>query len=159
MRKSSIFTSVLTFLLVTFSALQIANAQNFTRTVKVGPDSVTLKVLPAESFKGPNAKMAWDDGAKPVLLSHSPAPNHHLVAFIKKGERPVEKANVKIRYRQLMPAKGEWKSLPVARMHVAGKGLATTHFGNNVNLKPGGYEVKVTVNNNAPALFLFKLKK
>ncbi len=39
-----------------------------------------------------------------------------------------------------------WTKLPVVRMHVRGKGKKTTHFGNNVYLAPGNYEVRVKVN-------------
>jgi len=50
----------------------------------------------------------------------------------------------------------KWWTLPVARMHVRGKGPATTHFGNNVKLMPGSYEVKVSVNGKV-AMFHFSL--
>jgi hypothetical protein len=44
-------------------------------------------------------------------------------------------------------------SLPVVRMHVAGKERSTTHFGNNLRMEPGRYDVRVTVNGEAPATF------
>ena len=55
--------------------------------------------------------------------------------------------------------KSDWTSLPVARMHVSGKGLETTHYGNNVWLAEGKYEARVTVNNNPSAVFQFSLTK
>lgn len=135
-----------------------ARAQNITQTAMAGPYSVTLKVLPAEAFQGSKAEMARDGGAQPALL-HGPAhPNHHMVAFLKKDGKPVERARVEIRYRSLPARMGGWNTLPVVRMHVVGKGLATTHFGNNVQLSPATYEVRVSVNGEGPATFRFVLE-
>jgi hypothetical protein len=134
-----------------------AHAQNISQTAMAGSYSVNLKVLPAEAFRGPHAAMARDGGAEPNFL-HGPAhPNHHLVAFLKKDGKPVEHARVEISYRSLASSSGGWTALPVVRMHIVGKGLATTHFGNNVTLAPGGYEARVTVNGEGPATFRFTL--
>lgn len=140
------------FVLCAFSLS--ANEKAISKTQEEGKYTITLKVLPPESFTGPNAEMVWDGGAKPVELSSKPSPNHHLVTFIIKGAEPVEKADVAIQYRK---KEGHWISLPVARMHVSGKGLETTHFGNNVYLAPGDYEVQVSVDKSRPALFHIKL--
>lgn len=149
----------MTFSFVGLLTPNTSRAQNISKTAKAGPVSVMLKVLPAETFRGPHATMVRDAGARPMLLSHSPKPNHHLVVFLKRDKKPVEVANVTILYREYAPAKGKWTLLPVVRMHVSGKSLATTHFGNNVNLKPGDYEVIVVVNHYQPADFHFKLPK
>lgn len=135
-----------------------ARAQMVSQTAMAGSYSVTLKVLPAESFTGAKAAMAWDGGAPAVHLNADPAPNRHLVAFVKKSGKAVEKATVQIRYRPLSPKPGDWQTLPVARMHEAGKGPATTHFGNNVYLAPGQYEAQVQVNGSGEATFHFTLK-
>lgn len=136
-------------------APRAANAQNVSKTdsnpnvsktAKAGAYSVTLKVLPAESFVGVNHEMARDGGAEPDAVEATPVPNHHLVAFVKSDGKPVEDAAVKIRYRETSPRETDWKSLPVVRMHVAGKSLETTHYGNNVQLEKGSYEAKVVVN-------------
>ena len=127
------------------------------KTEVTGPYTVTLKVLPAESFTGPKAEMAWDAGAKPVTLDSAASPNHHMVAFVERDGHPMEEATVTIRYRQEEPGMPEWRMLPVARMHVAGKGAATTHYGNNVRLEPGRWSVEVTVDGSQPALFHFTL--
>ena len=119
-----------------------------------GPYSVTLKVLPPESFEGPKAEMAWDGGAKPMPVGAPANPNHHLVAFIERSGKPVADAKVTIAFEQKGATSG-WQTLPVARMHVAGKGPSTTHFGNNVMLKPGSYEARVTANGNDSATFEF----
>lgn len=136
-----------------------AQAQKISKTAKTGDYSITLKVLPAESFTGPGAEMARDGGAEPNDVNGPEHPNHHLVAFVKAEGKPVEKATVSIRYREVSPARGEWMSLPVVRMHVAGKGLQTTHYGNNVKLSPGKYEARVSVNGSEPAVFHFSLSK
>jgi len=82
-------------------------------------------------------------------------PNHHLVVFIKKDGKPVEDAQVAMAYRE--SGRKEWRELPVARMHVAGKGAETTHYGNNVYLAPGKYEVRVTVARVTSATFHISL--
>lgn len=136
-----------------------AHAQTVVKTAMAGSYSVTLRVLPAESFAGPHAAMARDAGAQPDLLSAAVHPNHHLVAFVKKAGKPVEDAKVSIGYRETSPKKGSWIALPVVRMHVKGKSLATTHYGNNVKLAPGHYDVRVSVNGSKPATFSIALAK
>ncbi|MGC9159480.1 MAG: hypothetical protein ACP5FH_10860 [Terracidiphilus sp.] len=69
----------------------------------------------------------------------------------------MENADVTIRYRQISPRKSAWTTFPVVRMHVAGKGLETTHYGNNLHLNPGGYVVRVTVDGGSPVVFRFFL--
>lgn len=91
--------------------------------------------------------MARDSGAMAMAVSGPAHPNHHLVVFIKKNGKPLENAHVTIAYRQSQWA--HWKELPVARMHVAGKGPETTHYGNNVDLAPGKYEVRVKAEGNS----------
>ncbi|GET22842.1 hypothetical protein JCM18694_30880 [Prolixibacter denitrificans] len=118
-----------------------------------------MKVLPAETFEGAGAEMKWDGGASAVTMNSAPKPNHHLVAFLKEGGKPVENASVMISYRELSPEKSDWTSLPVCRMHVAGKGMDTAHFGNNLWLAKGEYEARVTVNKNPAVTFHFELTK
>jgi hypothetical protein len=133
-------------------------AENVSQTANAGPYTITLKVLPAESFMGPHAEMMRDGGAKADAMNGAGHPNHHLVAFVNEGDKPVENATVSISYRRLSPKKGSWMKLPVARMHVVGKGSDTTHYGNNVRLEPGSYEARVTVNGTAHASFHFTLE-
>lgn len=129
-----------TALLVPHSALAQAVSQN----AMAGKYSVTLKVLPAEAFKGSGAEMVRDGGAQPETVNGPKHPNHHMVVFVKDNGKPVENAHVKISYR--MGNSGKWWKLPVVRMHVKGKGRGTTHYGNNVMLKQGNYAVMVKVN-------------
>ncbi|MGA9885486.1 MAG: hypothetical protein WBQ34_17350 [Candidatus Acidiferrales bacterium] len=120
-----------------------SGAQNIDKIARSGAYTINLKVLPAESFEGSHPAMVHDGGAMPILIDGPEHPDHHLVVFIKKNGEPVENAQVAVTYKQSRGA--HWKRLPVARMHVAGKGPETTHYGNNVNLAPGKYEVRVTV--------------
>jgi len=136
---------------------RIVSAQTVSETGTAGKYSLTLKVLPAESFEGAHAEMARDGGAMANMAGGAAAPNHHLVVFVKENDKPVKGAKVTISYRQLSPKKGKWLSLPVARMHVAGKGMESTHYGNNVKLAPGSYEARVMVNGEGPATIHFSL--
>ncbi len=132
-----------------------AQAQNVSSTAMAGAYSVTLRVLPAEAFTGPQAMMVRDSGAEPEHVDGPMHPNHHMVAFIKENGAPVENATVEISYRRVSSMMGAWSHLPVVRMHVAGKGMATTHYGNNLMLRPGNYEARVTVNGRASGLMHF----
>ncbi|HKI70525.1 MAG TPA: hypothetical protein VKA67_13125 [Verrucomicrobiae bacterium] len=160
-KELTISSSIVVALALALGALFVpstARAQKISKQAKAGAYSVTLKVLPAESFKGPNAAMARDGGAQPNQIKGPEHPNHHLVVFVKLGGKPVEDANVSISYRELSPNQGAWLELSVVRMHEAGKSLRTTHYGNNVKLSPGSYEARVTVNGGPSADFHFKLK-
>ena len=122
---------------VAFGGLLMAGAiqaQTVSLTSVAGAYTVNVKVLPAESFRGPGAAMARDGGAQPKFLNGSAHPNHHLVAFVSKSRQPVEDAAVKIRYRRLSPKPGAWITVPVVRMHVSGKGAATTHVARHFSL-------------------------
>lgn len=161
MRKYiSISSPLIAALTIAFGSLLLtcaAHAQAVSKTAMAGPYSVTLRVLPPEAFQGAHAPMERDAGAKPNYVNGPEHPNHHLVAFIKENGKPVEMGNVTIRYRQLSPKQSGWKTLPIVRMHVAGKNMGTTHYGNNVNLPAGNYEAQVTVNGSAPATVRFTL--
>ncbi len=153
------FAGVFLLALGALFAPAVAPAQTISQTAKAGAAVVTLKVLPAESFTGPMAMMVRDGGAEPVLLKSSVDPNHHLVVFVSKSGKPVEDAAVVLLYRQVSPRMGAWTKLPVVRMHVAGKGLESTHYGNNLRLDAGRYEARVTVNGSGPAIFRFSLPR
>jgi len=115
-------------------------------TTDVGPYTITLKVLPAETFSGSHAAMSWDGGAQPVEVGGDAGPNHHMVIFVERDGTPVENAQIDMRYRKAdSDQKSSWRNLPVARMHARGEGRQTTHFGNNLTLPAGRYEVRVDI--------------
>jgi len=160
---SSSFTMALTLALGTLLVPGSVHAQNISKTAKAGAYTVTLEVLPPEAFTGADAPMVRDGGAAPNTVNGPAHPNHHLVAFVKKDGQPVEDATVTISYRKASSGtddtskSGDWTQLDVVRMHAAGKGLATTHYGNNVHLAAGTYDVRVSVNGSAPASFEISL--
>lgn len=154
--RSFSLASTLLLVLGTAGIAHAAGQQAISKTQQAGPYSVTLKVLPPESFTGSSAEMAWDGAAKPVTLGAPANPNHHLVAFIERDGKPLENADVAIVYQRKGSASG-WQTLPVARMHVAGEGPSTTHFGNNVQLEPGDYQARVTVDGKDSATFEFTI--
>lgn len=157
MRFRPLFTLALIIAFGELFAVGAAKAQAVSKTARAGVYSVNLKVLPAESFTGPKAEMVHDAGAAPVLINGPEHPNRHMVVFIERGGKPVENATVSIQYRMLSPHAGKWMKLPVAQMHMAGKTLATTHYGNNLKLEPGSYEARVTVNKTSTATIRFTL--
>jgi hypothetical protein len=154
---SSFFILVLAFAITSLLLPMAAHAANISKTAVAGTYSVTLKVLPAESFSGPKAEMARDGGAEPNKLNGPAHPNHHMVAFVTEGGKPVENATVAISYRRLSSRMSQWMNLPIVKMHLAGEGLDTTHYGNNLELSSGSYVVRVTVNGKDHAMFHFSL--
>lgn len=157
MKKIWISTTALALTLCGFLGASPAYSDmGVKQTVKTPFGSVTLMVMGAEAFSGPDAPMVWDGGAAPVELNGPEHPNHHMVVFLTEEGRPVENAMVEMRYRR-SSMNADWVTLPVARMHHAGQGLASTHFGNNVFLENGSYVTEVRVNGSAPISFTYDL--
>ena len=115
-----------------------------------GPYRIELDVLPAESFVSPAAAaggtvevgMVRLGGAAPA----SPAmTNHHLVAhvFNRATGRALTRADVRIHYK-LSGAPIPPVVVPIVRMEAVGQGPQSTHYGNNVRMGPGAYDVVVT---------------
>jgi hypothetical protein len=157
MRKILPCALSLALLLLGATIATAKSTRRVSETEMTGPYTITLKVLPAESFSGQHAAMTWDGGAKAVLLNSPLEPNHHLVVFVKRDGKPLEDASVVIRYREIKPKESDWATLPVARMHVTGKSLATTHYGNNAELTHGTYTADVAVDGSQAAVFHFRL--
>ena len=152
-----------TALIVAFGELYVAGAattqtQNVNKTVMDGAYSVTLKVLPAEYFKGPKQTMVRESGAAPVAVQGAEHPNHHLVVFVKDDGKPVENAKVTIDYRKISPKETNWTAVATTRMDVKGVGVSSTHYGNNVKLNPGSYQARVDVNGDTVTV-PFKLQR
>lgn len=111
--------------------------------------TITLKLLPAEQFTHvvkPSTRGEMHVLAGPGRPLPAGKANHHLVVFLQHDGRPATNAKVTLQYRLQKPHHAAWRNVPVVRMDVAGKGVQTTHYGNNVLLKPGRYEFYVTVN-------------
>ena len=133
------------------------------QTQSIGQITIRLMLFPAEPFiaatasaaSGASDAMIAVSGAAPVRLDSDPRPNHHLIARIldRSTGSALTNAKVRISYRRLGSADTQRHSLPIAVMQIAGKGPASTHYGNNVRLAPGRYDVRVTVDGRASADF------
>jgi hypothetical protein len=136
-----------------------AYAADAMQSKTVGDYRVELHVLPAEPFfskadiAARNIKegMEIEGGAPPVPPDADSHPNHHLVihVFDKKTSKAVTDATVTMNFVALdAKAKpiGAPSEVPVVVMQAVGKGPASTHYGNNVTMPTGRYDVTVTVN-------------
>ena len=152
------------WLLIAVLAAAIAGAVRRTprtscRRKRLGPYRVELHVLPAEPFfskadvaaKNVKEGMEIEGGAAPVAPDADSHPNHHLVVhvFDKQTGKVIADATVTMSFASL-DAQGKPGGAPsdvaVVVMQAIGKGPASTHYGNNVTMPAGRYDVAVTVN-------------
>jgi len=115
-----------------------------------GPYRIELDLLPAEPFVSPAAAasgtvtegMVALGGAPPVAASMA---DRHLVAhvFNRATGRALTHADVRITYK-LSGAAMAPVVVPIVRMEAVGKGPQSTHYGNNVRMHSGAYDVVVT---------------
>ena len=95
--------------------------------------------------------MEIEGGAAPVMLDAASHPNHHLIVhvFDKKTGQALTDATVTMKFASMNgkggPA-GAPVDVPVVVMQAIGKGPSSTHYGNNVTMPAGRYQVTVTVN-------------
>jgi hypothetical protein len=69
--------------------------------------------------------------------------------FDKVTGKAITGAQVKMEYRPVTSGgehAGSVSQVPVTEMRVIGQGPSTTHYGNNVSLNPGTYEVTIQAN-------------
>ena len=132
-----------------------------------GSYRVVLGFLPAEPFytaeqvqqEHVTDGMMIVGGATPVPPNAASRPNHHLVFHIfDAAGNAVRGAHVTIAYA---PTAGDATGtnvtqVPVVEMQAVGKGPESTHYGNNVTLAPGTYNVMVTVNDSSSTTFVVK---
>ncbi len=145
-------------LLTTIAHADRVNAADVMNTKSIGPYRVELHVLAGESFfskqdvaaKNLTEGMEIEGGAGPVMLDAPSHPNHHLVVsvFDKKSGHTLANAVVTMNFvpvdRRGSP-EGAAVEVPVVVMQAIGKGPASTHYGNNVTMPAGRYQVTVTV--------------
>jgi hypothetical protein len=136
-----------------------AFALDVMRTKTARAYRVELHVLPAEPFfskedvavKHVKDGMEVEGGATPVMLDAASHPNHHLVVHVFGGKtrQAITDATVTMSYAPLdrkgVPASARVE-VPVVVMQAIGKGPSSTHYGNNVTMSPGRYQVTVFVN-------------
>lgn len=94
-------------------------------------------------------------GAQP--MAEDAHPNCHLIVHIYdvQTDKPLSDAKVSMKYQALDKEgapQGAATDVPVVIMQVIGKGAETTHYGNNVVLPDGTYDVTV-VANGKPTVF------
>lgn len=137
-----------------------AKADSSMQRRTVGPYRVELHVLPAEPFftkddvanKNVKSGMQIEGGAAPVALDADSRPNHHLVVHIfrRRSRTVVTDATVTMSFVAVddkgKPT-GKVVDVPVVVMQAIGGGPASTHYGNNVTMPPGPYQVVVNVDN------------
>jgi hypothetical protein len=135
------------------------NAGNVIKTAIVGGMRIELNILPAEPFftadevatKKVQEGMLIISGAEPLSLEAETRPNRHLVVHIfhTKTGKAIPTSKVSMNFQQT-DAKGKpiGKSVnvPIVIMQVIGKGLESTHYGNNVVMPAGCYSVTVVAN-------------
>jgi hypothetical protein len=158
-------------LVAAVSAISAAEAQMMppaaTTAQMAGPYRVVLGFLPAEPFYTADQVqqghvtdgMMVVGGAAPVPLNAASHPNHHLVFHIfDAAGNAVQGAHVTIVYASVPgePSAIGPTQLPVVEMQAVGKGPQSTHYGNNVTLPPGTYDVTVTVNGTNSTTFVVK---
>ena len=158
MRKFMFFIQTAT---IFFFACSTVQANHVMIDTTLGSLRVELHVLPAEPFftkdevsagKGTEGMLIMG-GAKPLALDANPHPNHHLVihVFDTKTGKAITNAKVKIDFQSLDKNGNLFGTLiqtPIVVMQVIGKGAQSTHYGNNVIMPDGPYNVSVVVNGN-----------
>jgi hypothetical protein len=162
---------VLIALIAAAAAMPPAEAQMMppaaTTAQMAGPYRVVLGFLPAEPFytaeqvqQGHLTEgMMVVGGAAPVPPDAASHPNHHLVFHVfDAAGNAVQGARVTIVYASAAGATSAIgpTQLPVVEMQAVGKGPQSTHYGNNVTLPPGTYNVTVTVNGTNSTTFVVK---
>ena len=135
------------------------DARNVMKTTIAGGMRIELHVLPAEPFftadevnlKKVKEGMLIISGAEPLSLDSNTHPNRHLVVHIfdTKTGKAITTATVSINFQKLN-AKGKPTGnsidVPIVIMQVIGKGLESTHYGNNVAMPAGTYSITVVAN-------------
>jgi len=158
MCKLSIMIQTVFILIIAF--VVSAGAKNVMKTATVGDIRIELHVLPAEPFftaseaaaKKAKSGMLIISGAEPLSLEANTHPDHHLVVHIfdAKTNKAITDAKVSMNFQQLDAKRklvGTPTNVPIVVMQAIGKGVESTHYGNNVVMPAGSYSVSVVVNN------------
>lgn len=96
-------------------------------------------------------------GARPVQPNDPAHPNHHLVVHVYDVATGNPVVGAKVEMTVAGPAPGTRRvRVPIVEMQAVGGGAKSTHYGNNVYLRPGRYTVFVTVNRKANVAFAIR---
>jgi len=156
MRKSSILIQCGIFFAFTWGIVQAGNVKVDTT---IGDLRIELHALAAEPFftkaevsaKKITEGMLIIGGAKPLAPNADVHPNHHLVihVFNTKTGKAILNAKVEMSF-QFLDDKGNKSGspteVPIVVMQAIGKGVQSTHYGNNEVMPTGFYGVSVVVN-------------
>ena len=167
-KLSLIFQTVLVLVLAFTVSV---DAKNVMKTAIVGDMRIELQILPAEPFftadevttKKVKEGMLIISGAEPLALEDSAHPNRHLVVhvFNAKSGKAITTAKVSMKFQQIDvkgKSTGDLIDVPIVNMQIIGKGIESTHYGNNVVMPEGSYSVIVVVNGKKVS-FQVKLSK
>jgi hypothetical protein len=148
-----------TALLLALGGPGSAQAEGAMQRRTVAAYRVELHILPVEPFfskeevadKHVKEGMQIEGGAAPVAIDADPRPNHHLVVHIfrRRTGAVVTDAKVTMSFVAIDAngkAAGAPTDVPVVVMQASGAGPASTHYGNNVTMPLGRYNVTVNVN-------------
>jgi hypothetical protein len=156
MNKLSIMIQTVFIVVMAFAVSAVA--KEVMKTATVGDMRIELHVLPAEPFftasevaaKKVKSGMLIIGGAEPMSLEANANHNRHLVVHIYDAgtNKAITDAKVSMNFQQL-DAKGKPMGtpvdVPVVVMEAIGKGVESTHYGNNVVMPAGSYSVSVMV--------------
>ena len=157
MSKLSILFQTALVLVLAFTVS--VGAENVMKKATVGGMRIELHILPAEPFftqdevmsKKVKEGMLIISGAEPLSPEANTHPNHHLVVHIfdAKTGKAITTAKVSMNFQQLDARgrlTGDSVNVPIVVMQAIGKGLESTHYGNNVVMPAGSYSVTVVAN-------------
>jgi hypothetical protein len=153
------FYNVLNSVLCVVSAVGVVRAADVKMDTTINGQRIELHVLPAEPFftksqvaaqGAPKEGMLIMGGAKPMLPDAKERPNQHLVihVFDTKTALAVTDAKVKMSFQSLDEKgnqTGRPVDVPIVVMQAIGKGVQSTHYGNNVVMPDGPLAVSIVV--------------
>lgn len=159
MRKLSLILQYTIVLAIAFTVS--AEARNIMKTATKGGIKIELHILPAEPFYTADEVnsnkvkegMLIISGAKPLSIDSDMHPNRHLVVHIydPKSGKAITTAAVSISFQKInakgKPA-GNTINVPIVIMQAIGKGVESTHYGNNVVMPAGSYQINIAANGN-----------
>ena len=166
-RRQAVALSILTLSSLVWSGGGAARAgmstgsSTVTETMMAGPYRLTLKIGPLEQMYTMTQVKKTHPISGEIMVSgamtmsgmgmNGAMPNHHLELHVYDGKsgKTMTKAMVTLTVRDAMGKLQE--KVPIATMYGIKEGMSDFHFGNNVALKAGKYQVVAQVNKTTAA--------
>jgi hypothetical protein len=133
-----------------------SHAAEVMATKTLGAYRVDLHVLPAEPYvtkdevasKHVTAGMEIEGGAPPVMPDAATHPNHHLFVYVldKKTGHALTNATIAMKFAPAGKPDSTAVDVPIVIMQMIAMGPEATHWGNNVTMPDGRYQVTVNIN-------------